>query len=453
METAKTNKMGTMSIPKLIVNMSIPLMLSLLVQSLYNIVDSIFVSRISEDALTATSLAYPVQILMVAVAVGTGVGVNAILSRRLGEKNGEAAGQIAVTGLCLAVISAVVFILIGIFASGALAGAFTSEPNIREMCRQYLLICMVLCPGTFLETMFQRFLQAAGNTFLSMISLVVGAGTNIILDPILIFGLLGFPALGIRGAAIATVIGQWLGALVAFLLNQFRNPSVRLRLRGFRLKASVAAQIYKVGLPTIVTQATGCVMVAAMNAILIAYSSTVVAFFGVYYKLQNFLFMPLNGLGQSAIPIVGYNFGAGNRQRIGKTVRTMLPAAIVLAAIGMLLFLLLPRQLLSLFSPGEEMLAIGVPALRIISLTFIFSAVTVILGYLLSGLGNGVVNMVGTLLRQLILLVPAAWLLARFAGVSCVWYAMWFSEGIAVIYSILHAWIFYRRKISSLETG
>ncbi len=439
-----------MPIPRLIVNTSIPLMLSLLVQSLYNIVDSIFVAKLSEDALTATSLAFPVQILMIAVAVGTAVGVNAILSKRLGEKNFEEARNIADTGFCLSLLSSIVFIIIGLTASGALARAFTDDITIGELCRQYLFICVVFCPGLFLDTMFQRFLQASGNTFLSMVSLIIGSVTNIILDPIFIFGLIGFPKLGIRGAAIATVIGQWLGAFVGFLLNRFKNPQVQLNFRKFKLKGPVIGEIYKVGAPTIVTQASGCVMVAAMNAILIVYSSTIVAFFGVYYKLQNFLVMPLNGLGQSAIPIVGYNYGARNRKRISKTVRILIPSAIVLAVIATLIFALLPGPLLSLFSASDEMLAIGVPALRIISVTFIFTAVTLTLGYILSGLGNGVVNMMGTLLRQLILLLPIAWLLAKFTGVSNVWYAMWISEIIAMLYSVIHSRVFYKRKIQEL---
>lgn len=439
-----------MSVPKLIVNMSVPLMLSLLVQSLYNIVDSIFVARLSESALTATSLAYPIQILMVAFSVGTAVGVNAILSKRLGEKRYEEASLIASTGLTLALIGALAFTLLGLFFAKPLAFSFTADEQIATLCGEYLFICMLFCAGTFIETMFQRFLQAAGYTFYSMISLVVGALTNIILDPIMIFGLGPFPALGIRGAATATVIGQWLGALTAFLLNKFKNPTVKLKLKGFRLKGNVVAQIYKVGLPTIVTQASGCAMVALMNNILISFSSTAVAFFGVYYKLQNFLFMPLNGLGQAAIPIVGFNYGARERKRISDTVRIMLPLAIAFAFLGTLIFCLFPSQLLSLFSAGEEMLELGVPALRTISLTFVFAAVTLILGYLISGLGNGIVNMLGTLIRQLILLIPSAYIFANFFGVTKVWYAMWISEFVAVLYAVVHSLLFYRKKIKTI---
>jgi putative MATE family efflux protein len=284
--------------------------------------------------------------------------------------------------------------------------------------------------------MFQRFLQAVGDAFYSMVSLMAGAVTNLILDPILIFGLLGCPALGVRGAAIATVIGQWVSAGVAIWLNKTKNPAVPVRWKGFRPRASVVAQIYKVGLPTIVTQSVGSVMVAAVNGILYPFSTTAVAFFGAYYKLQNFLFMPMNGLGQALIPIVGYSYGAKNYPRIRAALRTALPMAVGIALAATVIFLAFPGQLLSLFSPSAEMLAIGIPAMGIIAVTFAFASVTMILGYAMSGLGNGVVNMLGTALRQLILFVPLAYLFAANFGVEKVWYAMWVSECVAMLYAI-----------------
>jgi putative MATE family efflux protein len=284
--------------------------------------------------------------------------------------------------------------------------------------------------------MFQRFLQAVGDTMGSMVSLIAGAVTNLVLDPIFIFGLGGMPELGVRGAAIATVMGQGVSAVVAIGLNYKKNPQVNVRWSGYRMKKSVVAQIYRVGLPTIVTQALGSVMVAAVNAILMPFSSTAVAFFGVYYKLQNFLFMPMNGLGQAAIPIVGFNYGARRYDRIRQALRTTLPIGIGLSLVATAIFMAIPAGLLGLFSPSEELLAIGVPALRIISVTFALSSVTMILGYAMSGLGNGIINMLGTALRQLIVFVPLAYGAAALFGVDRVWYAMWVSECAAMVYAV-----------------
>jgi putative MATE family efflux protein len=422
--------------PRLVVQMSLPLMVSLLVQSLYNIVDSIFVARLSEAALTATSLVFPAQLLMIAVGVGTGVGVNAVLSQRLGAKDTAMVENAATTGLILSLISMAVFVVLGLWGTRAFVGAFTQDEVIAAYGVEYLSICMIFSVGSLVSTMFQRFLQAVGDTLYSMLSLVAGAVTNLILDPIMIFGYLGCPAMGVRGAAIATVIGQCVSALVAIWLNWKKNPQVNVRWRGYRMKKSVVGQIYRVGLPTIVTQALGSVMVAAVNAILMPFSSTAVAFFGVYYKLQNFLFMPMNGLGQAAIPIVGFNYGARRYDRIRQALRTTLPIGIGLSLVATAIFMAIPAGLLGLFSPSEELLAIGVPALRIISVTFALSSVTMILGYAMSGLGNGIINMLGTALRQLIVFVPLAYGAAALFGVDRVWYAMWVSECAAMVYAV-----------------
>lgn len=449
----RQNKMGVMPVPRLVITMSVPLMLSLLVQSLYNIVDSIFVARISEKALTATSLAYPVQILMVALAVGTSVGINALLSKLLGARQTEQVRQAATTGLVLAVGTSLIFVVLGLVGAPAFASMMTKDAETAALCAAYLRICMCLCTGTFTETMTQRFLQAAGNTTLSMVSLIVGAGTNIILDPIMIFGYFGCPALGIRGAAIATVIGQWLGAVTALLLNHFLNPEIGFAFKGFRLKKATVLRIYQVGLPTIVMQAMNSVMNFAMNALLMGISPSAVAFFGVYYKLQNFLFMPMNGLGQAAIPIIGYNYGAGKGDRIRQVYRTCLPIGIGIGLAASVVFMAIPAQLLSLFSASEEMLAIGVPAIRTICVTFALASTTVILGYSASGLGNGVVNMLGNGLRQVIVLLPSAWLLLHFGGIGRIWYAMWISEASACLYTVWQTRRELRTKVQPLCTG
>ncbi|MCD8089947.1 MAG: MATE family efflux transporter [Clostridiales bacterium] len=433
MET--TNKMADMNMTKLLISMSLPLMISLLVQSLYNIIDSIFVARMGETALTATSLAFPVQLLMIAVAVGTSVGINALLSKSVGAGKYDVTSNIAVTGVILALVGTVVFMLLGLFCSAAFGRLFTDNEEIAGLCSDYLFICMLFCGGTFIGTMYQRFLQSVGNTFDSMLTLIAGAVTNIILDPIFIFGLLGFPAMGVKGAAAATVIGQWVTAFLAVFLNKVRNPLVNVKFSGYKPDKAVLLQIYKVGLPTIITQGIGSIMVTAVNAILMPFSPTAVAFFGVYYKLQNFLFMPMNGLGQAAIPIVGYNYGADNPGRISKLFKTILPIAAVISLAATAVFMIFPTPLLRIFSAGDEMLALGVPALRIISVTFAFASVTMVLGYSVSGLGNGVVNMLGAALRQLIILVPAIYIFSSLFGISHAWYAFWISEAAAAVYA------------------
>jgi putative MATE family efflux protein len=446
----KENKMAVMPMTKLVLTMSLPLMLSLLIQSLYNIVDSIFVAKLSEDALTATSLAFPMQMLMIAVGVGTGVGVNAVLSKNIGAGNKEKVENAATTGVVLSLISTLVFVVIGLSCTKPFVHAFTDNESIAEYGIAYLSICMIFCVGSLVSTMFQRFLQSAGDTFYSMVSLIAGAVTNLILDPVLIFGFLGFPAMGVKGAAIATVIGQWVSAVAAIWLNGVKNPAVKVKFKGYHVDGKIVAEIYKVGFPTIITQSIGSIMVASVNAILMPFSSTAVAFFGVYYKLQNFLFMPMNGLGQAAIPIVGFSYGARKKDRIKEAIRTILPIAAGIALLATIIFLAVPNVLLGFFSPGTEMLRIGVPALRIISLTFIPASITMVLGYSMSGLGNGMVNMIGTGLRQLVIFVPLLYVFAKVFGIEHCWYAIWISEIIAVVYSITAAVRIMKKKLAKL---
>ena len=398
------NKLAEMPIRPLLYTMAVPLMLSLLVQSLYNIVDSIFVARLSETALTAASLVYSVQFLMIAVGVGTAVGLNALLSRKIGEHKAEEACQAATTGLFLMILTALIFSLAGIFLSDTIATKMAASPDLQELCKQYLSINLVYCWGIFLQTYGQRLLQAVGDTVLSMFSLIIGAVLNIILDPIMIFGLLGCPAMGIRGAAIATVIGQIAGAIAALLFNRFRNPIIHVRLKNYHFSWQDVADIYRVGLPTIIMQAIGSIMTFAVNSILLPVSATAVAFFGIYYKLQNFLMMPINGLGQAAIPIVGYNYGDKKYQRVQQTWHILLPTGATIALCGTVIFWCFPGQLLQLFSASPEMLTIGIPALRIISVSFVMAAITILCGYFASGLGNGIINMVSAAIRQLVLL-------------------------------------------------
>ncbi len=429
------NKLADMQIRPLLYTMAVPLMLSLLVQSLYNIVDSMFVAKLSESALTAASLVYSIQFLMIAVGVGTAVGLNALLSRKIGQHRPEEACRAATTGLFLMLITSLIFSVVRIFFSDAIAAMLTPEPELRKLCEQYLSVNLVFCWGIFLQTYGQRLLQAVGDTILSMVSLIIGAILNIILDPIMIFGLFGCPAMGIRGAAIATVIGQLAGAAAALIFNRLKNPVIHVHFKDYHFSPQDVADIYRVGLPTIIMQAIGSIMTFVVNSILMSVSTTAVAFFGVYYKLQNFLMMPINGLGQAAIPIVGYNYGAKKIERAHTTWRVLLPTGIAIALCGTVIFCALPKQLLQLFSPSPEMLALGVPALRIISVSFAFAAVTILCGYFASGLGNGVINMVGSALRQLILLVPCLWFFINTVGLTYGWFAFWIAEVAACIFS------------------
>lgn len=431
----KENKMGIMPIPKLVISMSLPIMISMLVQSLYNIVDSIFVAQIDEAALTATSIAYSAQILQIAVAVGTGVGVNALVSRQLGAKNYDRANTAATLGLLLSVLSSFLFVAWGIFGTEAFIRRFSTDESIVAYGISYLRICQLFSTGIFLGTLTQRLLQATGRTMSSMLAQLAGALVNILLDPVLIFGYFGMPQLGIAGAAIATVIGQWSAALIGLVLNHVQNKEIHFVWRQFSIHRGDLAAIYKVGAPTILTQAFGSLMVAGMNLILGMHSDTAVAFFGVYFKLQSFLFMPMNGLGQGALPIVGFNTGAKNWKRVTDTCRTALTLAAGIACAGLLVFEIFPKTLLSFFNAKDAMLQIGIPALRIIAPTFVPAAVTMVTGYLISGLGNGMVNMTGTALRQLVLLLPAVWIISRLGGLNHVWYAFWISEAAAVLYA------------------
>lgn len=434
----KENKMGIMPIPKLVISMSLPIMISMLVQSLYNIVDSIFIARISENALTATSIAYSAQMLQIAVAVGTGVGVNALVSRNLGAKKFDKADEAATAGLVLTLLSSLLFILWGIFGTESFIRCFTTDESIIADGTTYLKICQLFSTGIFLGTLTQRLLQSTGRTFLSMIAQIIGAVINIILDPIMIFGLLGCPKMGISGAAIATVIGQWASAVLGLILNFVQNKEIHFRKKYLKLNKQCVMTIYKVGAPTILTQAFGSIMIGFMNLILAMFSSTAVAFFGVYFKLQNFLFMPMNGLGQGSLPIAAFNFGAKKKERILSTCKVSLTIGAVISLIGTFIFEVFPQALLSLFAAQPAMIKIGIPALRIIAVTFVLGSSTMIIGYIISGLGNGFVNMISTAIRQLIVLLPAVYLLGKLGGVVLTWYAFLISETCAFLFAVYY---------------
>ncbi len=442
MEQVRENKMGTMPINKLLISMALPMVISMLVQAMYNIVDSIFVSRLSENALTAVSMAFPMQSLMFSVASGIGVGMNALLSRSLGQKNFKAANKAAMNGMFLEAVGCIIFILVGIFLVEPFFRIQTDNPEIIDLGISYTRLCMVLCFGIYGQFTFERILQSTGRTFYTMITQLVGAVINIILDPIMIFGLLGFPKLGVAGAALATVIGQIFAAAIAFILNKKKNPDVQLEFKGFRPENHYIKTILAVGIPSIIMASVGSVMTFGMNLILGVYlaSSTAVAVFGVYFKLNSFIFMPVFGLNNGMVPIVSYNYGARNRKRLMDTIKFSIIYAVALMLIGLALFQFIPDKLLALFNASEDMLAIGVPALRILSLSFSFAGVCIIIVSTFQALGHGFFSMFVSIARQLVVLLPSAFILAAVGGLQ----ATWWSFPIAEIASLTLSLVFFK---------
>lgn len=444
------NKMGVMPINKLVLSMSLPIMASMLVQALYNIVDSIFVAMISENALTAVSMAFPIQNLMIAVGVGTAVGMNALLARSLGEKDYEKVNKVAENGLFLGILSYLIFLVIGLFFAEAF---FRSQTDIEEIIiygTQYLSVCCCWSLGVFIQVMFERMLQATGKTVYSMITQGIGAIVNIILDPILIFGLLGLPKMGITGAAVATVIGQIVAAAVGIVLNQKKNPEVRLQLKGFRPDFGIIKQIYGIGIPSIIMQAIGSIMNYGMNGILIAFTPTATAVFGVYFKLQSFIFMPVFGLNNGVIPIMAYNYGAGNRERVTKTLKTTIIYAVSILTVGFVIFQIAPNTLLSLFNASDTMIEIGVPALRTISFSFILAAVCIACGSAFQALGKAVYSMINSIMRQLVVLLPAAYLLGQLGNINLVWWAFPIAELMSLTMTAIFMRKLYKDVISKI---
>lgn len=424
-------RMGTEPLNPLLLSLAIPMMISMLVQALYNVVDSIFVSYVNEAALSAVSLAFPIQNLLIAFAVGTAVGVNAHLSKSLGEGNREEAERAAMNGLLLAVCSALGFLLFGLFGAEAFITSQTSDPLIARYGTEYLTICTVFSIGCCLQCMMEKVLVASGHSTYAMITQMVGALTNIVLDPVFIFGLFGVPRMEAAGAAIATVIGQFAGAGTAFLLNAFSNHDVSLRLRGFRPSGRTIRRIYTVGLPSIGMNAIGSVMTFGMNAILIGFSSTAVAVFGVYFKLQSFVFMPVFGLNNGMVPIVSYNYGARKPDRITGTLRLATGYAVGIMVVGFLIAQLLPGVLLGIFNASADMLSIGTVALRIISFSFLLAGVNVISSSYFQALGHGVLALWVSIIRQLVVLLPVAWLLSFAGRLDLIWLAFPVAEMVA----------------------
>lgn len=447
------NKMGTMPINKLIINMSLPMIISMLVQALYNVVDSIFVAKLSQDALTAVSLAFPIQNLMIAVGAGTGVGINSLLSRSLGEKKPEQASNAAKNGLFLILLSALAFTIFGLFFSRSFFASQTDIPQIIAYGEDYLFYVTVFSFGLFFAMTFERLLQSTGITLYSMISQTVGAVINIILDPILIFGLFGFPRLEVAGAAIATIIGQIIGMMVGLYFNITKNKELNFSFHGFRPHLPTIRTIYAVGLPSIFMQSIGSLLTYCMNQILLSFSDIAVSVYGAYFKLQSFFFMPIFGMNNGLIPIIAYNYGARNRSRIKETIKSGILISVSIMACGVLVFQFFPELLLSFFSAEEsmaDMMAIGVPALRTISLSFLSAGFCIIASATFQALGQGVYSLIVSLIRQLVVLLPLAFILSKIIGLNGVWLAYPIAELFAVVLCIILLKRIFSKMLSHL---
>ena len=427
------NKMGVMPVNKLLVSMSLPMMISMLVQALYNIVDSYFVAKISENALSAVSLAFPIQTLMIAILGGSSVGLGTVLSHSLGEKKFKKVTEVANHGIFITIIIYLIFVLIGIFAIKPFFASQTKDTEILNFGMDYLQLICIGSVGLCGQFLFERLLQSTGKTFYTMITQATGAIINIILDPIFIFGLFGLPKLGVMGAAVATIIGQICAFLFAFYLNHKKNSEVKINLKGFSPSPYLIGQIYKIGFPSIIMQSIGSIMVYGMNQILMSFTSTATAVFGVYFKLQSFIFMPIFGLNNGMLPIMAYNYGARKKSRLISAIKLGMVYAISLMAVGFIAFQVWPRQLLNIFDASEQMLSIGIPALRIISLHFLLAGFNIIALSTCQALGKAVYSMITSICRQLVVLLPAAYILSRFGDVNYVWWSFPIAEIVALI--------------------
>lgn len=444
--------MGYMPIFKLVVNMSLPMIISMLVQALYNVVDSMFVSRVSENALTAVSLAFPAQNLMIGVATGTAVGVNALLSKSLGEKNYKRANQIAENGIFLSFIGFLIFLIFGLFGTEVFFRTQTDIEDIISSGVDYLRVCSCFSFGIFGQIIFERLMQSTGRTFYTMITQGVGAIINIVLDPIFIFGYFGLPAMGAKGAAIATVIGQIIAFIIAVILNKKKNADIDLKLKEFRPNLKIIGRIYSIGIPSIIMVAVGSIMTFSINKIVIAFTETAAAVFGVYFKLQSFVFMPLFGMNNGVIPIISFNYGARNKQRVMKTIGVAILFALFFMAIGLASMQILPKELLSIFNASDQMIKIGVPALKTISISYIFAGFSVVLISVFQAFGKGLFSMSISIARQLVVLVPCAYLLSKTGELDNVWWAFPIAEVMSVLVAGAFFVYLYKKVITKLDT-
>lgn len=447
------NKMGTQAIGPLLFQMAVPVVLSMLVQALYNVVDSVYVSRVSESAVTAISLAYPIQNLLIGTTIGIAVGVNALLSRCLGSNEPERARQMANHGVVLAACGMGLFMLFGIFGARPFLEMQSDVRETVEGGTAYIRICTIASFGIFFEVLFERMLQATGRTAYTLLTQGVGAVLNILLDPVFIFGYFGLPAMGVAGAAVATVLGQIVAAVLAFLLNWKKNPEAKINLRGFRPDGATVRAILSIGVPSIAMMAVGSIMTFGMNQILQGFSETATGVFGIYFKVQSFVFMPIFGLNNAMIPIIAFNYGAKKPDRIIKTIRLCCLTAFCVMVTGFLAFQLIPNVILNIFDPSPDFMEIGCRALRTISFSFPLAAFGVVLGSVFQAMGNGLYTTVVSLTRQLVVLLPVAYLLSLSRNLDAVWLAFPISELFSVLVTAVFMTVVYKKKIKPLLAG
>lgn len=445
------NKMGVMPINKLLLSMSIPIIISMLVQAFYNIVDSIFVSRVSENALTAVSLAFPIQNLMIAVGIGLGVGINALVSRFLGERNFKDVNKTAMQGVLLEAVSYLLFLLFGLLGTRFFMESQTKTAEIIEYGDIYLKICSVCSFGLFMQLLLERLLQATGKTLYTMYTQGLGAVINIILDPILIFGLLGAPKMGVAGAAAATVIGQIIASILSVYFNLKKNKEIHFAIKNIVPDFRLIGKILYIGIPSILMASIGSVMTFAMNKILMGFSATAVAVFGVYFKLQSFVFMPTFGLNNGMIPILAYNYGAGKIDRIKKTIKYSVCYAVGILGAGFLVFQIVPGSLLKLFDASQEMLRIGIPALRIISISFLFAGFCIVVSSVCQALGTSIYSLIVSVARQLLVLVPVAYVMSLTGNIDLVWLSFPIAEVVSLILCIIFLKITLKATVQQLD--
>lgn len=443
--------MGTMPVPKLIINMSLPMMFSMLILALYNIVDSIFVSMINEDALTAVSLAFPIQNLMTSFSVGTGVGVNALLSRRLGEKNQTEVNKTADHAIFLSICTAIVFIILGYFTLPVYLKSQTNNQAIVEYGLDYLRIVVYCCPFMFVGIMMDKLLQSTGRTIYTMWSQIAAAVTNIIFDPLFIFGIGFFPELGVKGAAVATILGQFVGLIVSSLCNVKKNVDIKFSIKGFKPEGKIVKEIYKVGIPSILLSSITSVTTYFMNLILGAFTSTAIAVYGIYFKLNSFIFMPVFGLNGGIVPIIAYNYGAKNKPRIYQTIKVSLIMACAILLFGTFIFEVFPVPLLKLFSASDSMLEIGIPALRIIATSFIGAAIAISFSSVFQAFGKATWSMIISFARQVFVFVPVAYLFSKTGNLNLVWLCFPIAEVMSVSLAVYYTIKLKKTVLNTLE--
>lgn len=451
-KTISADKMGNTPMLRLILSMSLPTMFSMIIQAMYNIVDSVFVSSLGQDALTALSLAYPLQLMTISVAVGTGVGINSFISRRLGEKNQELANNGAANGIFISIISWLVFLLVGIFLTVPFFKLFNPTPGVMKYGVDYTSIILIFSVGVMVEIAIEKVLQATGNMIFPMIFQLIGAVTNIVLDPLFIFGIGPFPRMEVAGAAIATVIGQILAMLFAIYIFFFKKHAVQVHVRNFKPSLKIIKNIYAVGFPSIIMQSISSVLVVGLNAILMGFSEAAVSVHGIYYKMQSFVFMPVFGLNQGLMPIMGYNFGAKNKDRLHSAIRYGCIIAAFIMLCGTVIFWVFPAQILFLFNANDDILNMGIKAMRFISLSFLPAAIDIIFSTTFQAVGKGFSSMILSLLRQLVFILPAALVLSNF-GVNAVWFAYPIAEAGALIVAIFLYTRINKKVFSKLQPG